>query len=440
MADVAPAASYALETTPTTMNVDATTPMETTTTAPVPTEAVPAPSSGLINPVPLSFPAILRTPGVPAARYELRDTAYVRPSGSIPGRAARKEDVEGKRRTRRKENAKFTGNPHIVAATKRDLVLEPPTVRTTFPEPLPPSLPRTAKLPSVVPPTLDPLSANAGRFSLSLKGMRRELRKSGYAQGLVRVVELEMADWLADGGAMLSPDEVQPEQAERQIGETPVVEVSRTPLQLVWRISEDSYARYVVHCCARYHEIVSFSKDVDGQRLTYLLRPNVFRPDAAGAFSLETPPVTDIDYSSQLSESDLVSSDAGDTDIEERCAGHAPAALPAISEDRPASPADSSWSIVDDAASADGDESASDAGLAASVESLSLADERTPRRRPLHPAAWGSRQSRADSSPSPARRQRRRRMRPADNRRTVPARRGVTAASRGESFYDYIFS
>ena len=78
--------------------------METPTTAQLRAEAVPPSSSSLVEPVPLSFPAILRTPGVPAARYELRDTAYVRPSGSILGRAAKKEDVEGKRRTRRKEN------------------------------------------------------------------------------------------------------------------------------------------------------------------------------------------------------------------------------------------------------------------------------------------------------------------------------------------------
>ncbi|KAL1744763.1 hypothetical protein HDZ31DRAFT_37797 [Schizophyllum fasciatum] len=415
----------------------------------VATEAVPstatqaqtvpiASSTAAMDPLPLSFPAILRTPGVSGALYDLRGTAHIRPPAAL-GRAARKDDVEGKRRTRRKENAKFTGNPHIVVATKRDLLVEPPSVRTTFPEPLPSSLPRTAKISSAVPPTLDPLSANAGRFSLSLKGMRRELRKSGYAQGLVRAIELEITDWLMGGGAMLSPDDVQPAQPERQIGETAVVEVSRTPLQLVWRISDDAYARYVVHCCARYHEVVSFSKDVDGERLTYLLRPNVFRPDASGAYSLETPPVTDIDYSSQLSESDLASSDAGDSDIEERRGTRAAAALPAISEDRPASPADSSWSLIEDAVSADGDLSASDAELAASVESLSLDEEQLPRRRPLRPAPWGTRQSRADSSPSPARRQRRRRMRPADNRRT-PARRGVTAASRGESFYDYIFS
>jgi hypothetical protein len=37
-----------------------------------------------------------------------------------------------------------------------------------------------------------------------------------------------------------------------------VKEVQRTPLQLVWDV-DDNFTRYIVHCCARYHEIVSFS-------------------------------------------------------------------------------------------------------------------------------------------------------------------------------------
>lgn len=41
-----------------------------------------------------------------------------------------------------------------------------------------------------------------------------------------------------------------------------VVELSRTPLQLVWRITDDAFARYVVHCTARYHKIVSFSQSI----------------------------------------------------------------------------------------------------------------------------------------------------------------------------------
>lgn len=42
-------------------------------------------------------------------------------------------------------------------------------------------------------------------------------------------------------------------------GQENMREVERTPLRLVWWI-EDSWVRYVVHCCARYHEVVSFSK------------------------------------------------------------------------------------------------------------------------------------------------------------------------------------
>jgi hypothetical protein len=155
-----------------------------------------------------------------------------------------------------------------VTASKRDYSLVPPQTQSTFPEPLPPYLPRSVKLPTV--PTLpatDPSSANAGRFSLSLKGMRRDLRRAGRrAESLVRDVEYEMVQWLTLGGTVLAPDTAVQGEGGRQSVGSPVgatgtiLEVSRTPLQLVWRIADDAFARYVVHCCARYHEIVSFSK------------------------------------------------------------------------------------------------------------------------------------------------------------------------------------
>lgn len=169
-------------------------------------------------------------------------------------------------------SAHFVGNPHIVAATKRDFGIAAPSVRSTFPEPLPACLPRTVKLPvATAPPPTDPTSANAGRFSLSLKGMRKELkRQGGRAEALVKDIEGELLSWLGQGGTVLFPDAQVHDTQMNGLGEhgrqgTPigqtkvVVEVSRTPLQLVWRIPEDAFARYVVHCCARYHEIVSFS-------------------------------------------------------------------------------------------------------------------------------------------------------------------------------------
>jgi hypothetical protein len=163
--------------------------------------------------------------------------------------------------------ARFTGNPHIVAATRRDYTLQTPHTTSTFPEPLPPYLPRNTKLSTTVTPVRDPNTANAGRFSLSLKGMRRELRKSGSrAEVLVRDVEYEILEWLQAGGTVLAPDAENTHAQDfdfegtlvRETGT--VFEVSRTPLQLVWSITDDSFARYVVHCCARYHEIVSFSQ------------------------------------------------------------------------------------------------------------------------------------------------------------------------------------
>lgn len=163
--------------------------------------------------------------------------------------------------------ARFTGNPHIVAATKRDYALQTPHITSTFPEPLPPYLLRTTALATTVAPTRDPNTANAGRFSLSLKGMRRELRKSGFrAEALVRDVEHEVFEWLQAGGIVLAPDNESMASEDFMsvgtlVGETGTIfEVSRTPLQLVWSITDDSFARYVVHCCARYHEVVSFSQ------------------------------------------------------------------------------------------------------------------------------------------------------------------------------------
>ena len=158
------------------------------------------------------------------------------------------------------------GNPHVVAAAKDDYQVLPPDVKSTFPEPLPAYLSRNAPLSTLTPARKpDPNSSGAGRFSLSIKGMRKELRKAGTrAQHLVKDVESEIVSWLHDGTVFLSPDEKDPNDLEfpgKPVGSSGAIhEVARTPLQLVWAISEDGFARYVVHCCARYHDIVSFSE------------------------------------------------------------------------------------------------------------------------------------------------------------------------------------
>lgn len=62
-------------------------------------------------------------------------------------------------------------------------------------------------------------------------------------------------------------------------------------------------------------------KGSSDERLTYLLRPNVTRPDRRAPAALETPPVTDIDYSSNPEtddniDSDFISEHEMDSDIE----------------------------------------------------------------------------------------------------------------------------
>ncbi|KAH9062471.1 hypothetical protein EDB87DRAFT_1712526 [Lactarius vividus] len=210
----------------------------------------------------------------------------------------RRNDNEGKRWVRRRENARFTDNPHITAPSKRDLEPPLPTLLTTFPVPLPPYLPRSAPLPASTPPATDAKASSAGQFSLSLRGMRKALRRSGArTEALVRGVEDELTRWLGEfpGRAVA--------------GEEGIREVERSPQRLVWWIENDTWARYVVHCCARYHGVVSFSKDTPTHRLTHILRPNVTRPDPATRAALATPPPTDLDFSSLSShDSDLPSS------------------------------------------------------------------------------------------------------------------------------------
>ncbi len=153
-----------------------------------------------------------------------------------------------------------------MVASQKDYSILPPTHKSTFPEPLPAYLSRNNPVPPAVPAAREPNSANAGRFSMSLKGMRKELRKSGpMTEQLVKEVEVEIVGWLKNGGVLVNPDIHNPYNAIQLPG-TPVGtqegvrEVSRTPLQLVWSISDNAFTRYVVHCCARYHNVVSFSK------------------------------------------------------------------------------------------------------------------------------------------------------------------------------------
>jgi hypothetical protein len=241
------------------------------------------------GPPPLSFPSILRNPGLTSRFAHLVEPTQLSPDpSSVQSKKVwRRNDNEGKRWVRRRENgayssnslditskttlglnecaARFTHNPHIAMPSKRDLNPSVPSQHATFPIPLPPYLPRSAPLPATVPPVPDTKASNAGQFNLSLRGMRKALRRSGArTQALVRGVEDELMRWLGEVEVVLNPDagNVPPafQFPGRVIaGEEGVREVERSPRRLVWWIENDAWARYVVHCCARYHNIVSFS-------------------------------------------------------------------------------------------------------------------------------------------------------------------------------------
>jgi hypothetical protein len=137
-----------------------------------------------------------------------------------------------------------------------------PVLQTTFPIPLPPYLPRSAPLPESVAPAPDAKASSAGQFSLSLRGMRKALRRSGArTEALVRGVEDELTRWLNEVAVVLNPASEGGHQfpGRAVAGEEGIREVERSPQRLVWWIEDDTWARYIVHCCARYHNVVSFS-------------------------------------------------------------------------------------------------------------------------------------------------------------------------------------
>ncbi|KAH9979055.1 hypothetical protein BGW80DRAFT_1532711 [Lactifluus volemus] len=256
------------------------------------------------GPVALSFPSILRNPGLTSRFAHLVEPTQLSPDpSSVQSKKVwRRNDNEGKRWVRRRENARFTHNPHIATPSKRDLNPSVPSQHATFPIPLPPYLPRSAPLPATVPPVPDTKASNAGQFNLSLRGMRKALRRSGArTQALVRGVEDELMRWLGEVEVVLNPDAgIVPPAFQfpgRVIaGEEGIREVERSPRRLVWWIENDAWAR--------------FSKDTPTHRLTHILRPNATRPDPATRTALATPPTTDADFSSLSSfDSDIHSID-----------------------------------------------------------------------------------------------------------------------------------
>ncbi|CAG7850541.1 Uncharacterized oxidoreductase MexAM1_META1p0182; AltName: Full=ORFC [Serendipita indica DSM 11827] len=265
------------------------------------TPAVPAP----IAPVPMSFPAILLNPKQRAPQLlrtrDAENTRSRQPSSTtIDGK------TRGKRHVRRHDNGRFNGNPHIVHPSSSDYSISTSEPRETFPRPLPAYLPRVSPAPSgATISRADPANLNsayAGRFTLGLRGVRKDLRHRGgmRARTLIQDIESLLQVWL-DGDSAALDALIEERKGFVDSVDRPAIHiVSSTPMQLIWSV-EDPFARWLVHCVARFHSVVSFSKDVSNgtttERQTHLLRPNSRHPDPRAAAALYTPTATDLDSS-----------------------------------------------------------------------------------------------------------------------------------------------
>ncbi|PCH35923.1 hypothetical protein WOLCODRAFT_166545 [Wolfiporia cocos MD-104 SS10] len=257
--------------------------MDATATAVSVQPTAPAPAALTEGPVPMSFPAILRTPGLSDRFAHLLPALGDRVAVPAVPKRNRRNDKEGKRRVRRKENAQFVGNAQVVHSTERDYA------------------PRSILIPPAAPPTREPSSAAVGRFSLSLKGMRRMLRRVPRRSCDVESVLLA---WFADD-VLLAPDDAAPLAFPgAPLGETGVVvEMQRGPLGPVPRLRAT-----LCTACTRFHGV-----DDPPHRLMNLLYPNVTRPTRAPAMPRAPRPARARNPATGLSEyySPDVASDSG---------------------------------------------------------------------------------------------------------------------------------
>ena len=127
------------------------------------------------------------------------------------------------------------------------------SAQPSLPRPLPPYLPRASSAPSRV-RKIDLPSSQAGRFSLSLKGVRKELRQRGRrANELVRDVEDTMKAWL-NGTTTAAAAAAAAEQIPR-----PVATHNHGTVAHPAAAQMDPFARYIIHCVTHWHSVVSFS-------------------------------------------------------------------------------------------------------------------------------------------------------------------------------------
>lgn len=182
--------------------------------------------------------------------------------------------------------AHFHGSAHIIPPRPSDYSPVQLSSAPIFPSPPPstffpykPSDDPTADPNARTAPTFDDsvTSADHGRFSLPLKGLKRNTRRivaeGGIGGEIVEAVDYELRTWLEGTEVWLSPETIAYNNAHNlNSGKRCICEVetdhgrmqainqlAKQPHSLVWQ-SEDSFTRFLIHAIARYYRIVSFSK------------------------------------------------------------------------------------------------------------------------------------------------------------------------------------
>jgi len=250
--------------------------------------------------------------------------------------------------------AQLAGNPHLHRPTRSDFAPGPSLkdLSTVFAPPPSHFSRSTYTTPSTSTSVSDAFSKESGQFSMSLRGLRRNLRtgvvgnkvrrgEGGRVEEVLEIMERELQSWLefqgkvepgyfhtstlANGKLLDStpledyqfpppptsnflPDE--PVRSSRLSAPPPppstLVELTRLPHTLVW-LAPSPQHRYLLHSLSRYYKLQSFSRPLsplDSEtRVTHILRPQLNKPVLVNTLGggFETPSATDWSSASGVS-------------------------------------------------------------------------------------------------------------------------------------------
>ncbi|GAA5966513.1 hypothetical protein JCM3765_007595 [Sporobolomyces pararoseus] len=310
------------------------------------------------GPIPMSMPAILIQPKNKHLLGALGKKAFNRDENSGSASSSRKGKETGvpggRRRRRRWENAQLAGNPHLHRPTRADFNPGPSLkgLSTIFAPP-PSNFSRStySSPDNRSSSTSSTTSLESGQFSMSLRGLRKNLRTSvvgarvsrgqgGRTEEVLEIMERELQEWLSFEGRVsagfyhdgaissskvLDPTPLEDWQPPPQVESLPdepvsrsrppppspsppatLIELTRLPHTLVW-LAPSPQHRYLLHSLARYYRLQSFSRPLSpldpSTRVTHILQPQLMRPTpvAPGASGFDTPSATDWSSASALS-------------------------------------------------------------------------------------------------------------------------------------------